>query len=152
MKVFLKDISHVDIDLIDKYPIHGVVFAITAQNCESIREKVEKLPFYIPVIGEIAPLPKYAIEELIFFCRLSGIIITEKNSREKLSCPLITYTGDSDWNALVKSQDGYKTDKIMLNEIKKKSPQALVLTKDELLELWPEIYNFWGKWDWRTDD
>ena len=65
---------------------------------------------------------------------------------------MITYTGDSDWNALVKSQDGYKTDKIMLNEIKKKSPQALVLTKDELLELWPEIYNFWGKWDWRTDD
>ncbi len=145
MRIFLKNISHVDIDLIYKYPIHGVVFAITTQNCESIRDKVKKLPFYIPVIGEIAPLPKYAIEEIIFFCKLSGIIITEKNIREKLSCPLITYAGDSDWNALVKSQDGYKTDKIKLNEINKNFPQAMVLTKDDFLELWPEILNFWRK-------
>lgn len=144
MNIFLKDISPADIDVVFKYPIHGVIFSITEKNCEHIREVVEKLPFYIPVIGEIAPLPKYAIEEIIFFCKLSGILITGKNIAEKLSCPLITYSGNSDWNVLVKSQDSYKTDKKNLNEINKEIPLAMVFTTEEFLRLWPEILNFWG--------
>lgn len=144
MKIFLKDISHADIDLVSKYPIHGVVFSITEKNCENIREIVEKLPFYIPVLAEITPLPKYALEEIIFFCKLNGIIIKGKNIAEKLSCPLITYAGDADWNALLKTKDQYQTSKIKLNEINKEIPLAMVFTTEDFLQLWPEILSFWG--------
>lgn len=144
MNIFLKDISHADIDLVSKFPIHGIIFSITEKKCEYTREIVEKLPFYIPVIGEIAPLPKYAIEEIIFFCKLNGIIITEKDSQEKLSCPRITYSGEPDWNVLIKNQDSYQTGKLEINEIHKKIPLAMVFTTEEFLLVWPEILNFWG--------
>lgn len=144
IKIFLKDISHVDIDLFYKYPIHGVIFSITEKNCEYIRAIVEKLPFYMSIIGEIAPMPKYALEEIIFFCKLNGIIIKEDHSKMDLSCLTIAYGGNSDWNAIIKSKDNYRTAKILIDQIDNEAPLIMVFNKDEFLQFWPNILNFWG--------
>ena len=147
LRIFLKDISKNELYLLDKYPIHGLVLSISQRNTEEIRSIVEQLPFYITIIGQLPFLPKYMLEEIIYFCKLDSIIITDPNNLEHLSCPQIVYSGDEKWNSLMNEKSTVKTKTLPFNELLEEDEGliGLVLTTEELLNNWSELVSLWGE-------
>lgn len=147
MKIFLKNITKEDLNLLNHFPIQGVIFTIKQNTAETMREIVESLPFYFTILGEIDALPKYEIEELISFCKLQGVILSTSFS-EKLSCPLIhRSTILDDYNVLVNKNNIIKAEKKELIDLTANTEEviALVLTANQFIKHWPIILSFWSK-------
>jgi len=146
MRIFIKNINIRDIKYISKYPIQGLIFSIFQGNAEKVREIIEQAPFYLTYIGEVNHSPKYEIEELIFFCKLKGIIIPEIGNPQNYSCSKITLI-DNPYNVLINNKGEIKTKNINLSLIDKcQDIEALVLDIEEFLKLWPWILDIWTKY------
>lgn len=145
MRIFLKDIGKNELHLVNKFPIHCLIFTLEQQKAEEIREVVEKTPFYVTILGEANVLPKYELEELIFFCKLQGLIINSDSFKEELSCPFILNPGLTRYNVFIKKGDKVVAAYLPCEELwaQEKQVLALVLTGKEFIKCWPKIKNFW---------
>ena len=87
------------------------------------------------------------LEEIIYFCKLDSIIITDPNNLEHLSCPQIVYSGDEKWNSLMNEKSTVKTKTLPFNELLEEDEGliGLVLTTEELLNNWSELVSLWGE-------
>jgi hypothetical protein len=145
MRIFLKDICLEDIKYLSHFPIQGLVFSITQKNAETIRNIIEKLPFCLTIIGEFNSLPKYEIEELIYFCKLNGIILSDLPDKEEYSCPLI-FSPTTSYNVFIQKDEKIITGKINKESLRdNKEVMALILNREELLNYWPLIIEIWSK-------
>lgn len=146
MRIFLKNLKKDELNILDQYPVQGVVFEIEQKNAELINSCVKEIPFYLTTIGEIPALPKYEIEELIHFCRLDGVVVKDESYSEKLNVFRINWRQNSNWNALVKTNNGLETAKYDLEDIiLNKDLVAVVLTLKELKVIWPKLVESFKK-------
>jgi len=145
MRIFLRDIEFHEIKYLSLLPIHGLVFSITQANAEKIRNIVEQVPIYLPIIGDLKVSSRYEIEELIFFCKLKCIIIPEISEQHEYSCPWILRSKNMPYNLLIHKEDKIVTGNILLENIDTaKNINGLILDVNELLYLWPKLLNIWG--------
>jgi len=143
MRVFIKDIALEQIEYLYKYPIQGLVFSLYQENAEKIREIIERIPFYLTIIGELHTNFKYEIEELVYFCKLNGIIMPHRD--EEYSCPVILLE-ETPFNVFVQQNGMFLTGRVDFNELKEFTNfEALVLTIDEFNKYWPRILEIWTK-------
>lgn len=144
MRIFIKDISIEEIKYLKDYPIQGLVFSIYQENAEKIREIIENTPFYLTIIGELHTTLKYEIEELIFFCKLKGIIMAERGeTEESYSCPLISKIA-SPYNAFLFQDGKISTANMNLHFLEDSQDiEALALTMEEFFKHWPLILKKW---------
>ncbi|KJS82705.1 MAG: hypothetical protein JM58_14055 [Peptococcaceae bacterium BICA1-8] len=144
MRIFLRNIEFHEIKYLSSLPIHGLVFSITQANTEKIRDIVEQVPIYLPIIGDLKVSARYEIEELIFFCKLKCIIIPEINEQHEYSCPWILRSDNTPYNVLINKEGKLATGNILLENIDTaKNIDGLILDVNELLFLWPKLLNIW---------
>ena len=117
MRIFLRDIELHETKYLSILPIQGLVFSITQANAEKIRNIVEQVPIYLPIIGDLKVSARYEIEELIFFCKLKCIIIPEINEQHEYSCPWILRSDNAPYNVLISKEGQIVTENILLENI-----------------------------------
>jgi len=142
MRIFLKNIGPGDIKYLKNFPIQGLVFSISQKNAEKVRDIIEQVPFYLSILGEINSSLKYEIEELIFFCKLKGLITADANKQE-VSCfqiPLIDYP----YNSFVINNGKIATGHINLKMVEDyPNIEALVLDREQFIDFWPLLLKIW---------
>lgn len=143
MRIFIKDINLDQIHYILKYPIQGLVFSINQKNAEEIRDIINEIPFYLTILGELHTDLKYEIEELIFFCKLKGIILTESKTQDEYSCPRISLE-TTPYNAFILENGKNITCNVDLNQLEYYTNlESLILSIDEFRKYWPQILKIW---------
>ncbi|MGI6226052.1 MAG: hypothetical protein ACOYJ1_07365 [Peptococcales bacterium] len=143
MRIFLKNIGVKDIKYLKAFPIQGLVFSITQRNAEKVRDIIEQIPFYLTIIGEVDTSLKYEVEELIFFCKLQGVI-SKKN--QEYSRPIILLNNPT-YNVLINNNGKISTENINLKLLEEfNNIEALVLDIDEFLNFLPKIIHIWANY------
>lgn len=144
MRIFLKDIELKDISYLRNFPIQGIVFSINQYNAEKVRDIIEQVPFYLTILGEVDTSLKYEVEELIFFCKLTGLIKSKQKDQE-FSCPQI-FLDELSYNVFLNNKGIISTGKINLDYILEyQNIEGLVLNINEFIKFWPGILDIWTK-------
>ncbi|MFZ5943466.1 MAG: hypothetical protein ACOYVD_05110 [Bacillota bacterium] len=146
MRIFIKSINNSRLSSISQFPIHGLIFTINQQNAEAVREIITQVPFYLPIIGELNFTKKYDIEEIIFFCRLNGIILKGTSQGQNYSCPVIYEEDSSGYNVILNNNDRYIAKQVNLNTYPIDANKTnLALNWNEFISLWPLILKNWSQ-------
>ncbi|SMB94416.1 hypothetical protein SAMN00017405_0201 [Desulfonispora thiosulfatigenes DSM 11270] len=115
------------------------------KNAEEVNSIIKKMPFYLPIIGELSNMPKYEVEELISFCNLTSVIIKDTDFCEKISAFKINYTEQTNWNVIIKTENDYQTAYYPLDELSKLNQEALIILNiKQLKSMWPYLVNNWS--------